>query len=654
MNSTPPILSPHELRALPLERIPYVCDQLRAFLIREITLHGGHFAAGLGAVELTVALHYVFNTPHDLLVWDVGHQCYPHKIICERGRSISTVRKKSGLAPFPSRSESEYDVFGVGHAGTSISAALGMVLGVALSGEKQTQRHVTAIIGDGGMNAGMAFEGLNHLGALDVDLLVILNDNAMSISPNVGALHNYFARLVSSQPVETLLHSTSEALSPMPSLHKVALKTKRLLQDVVSPGRFSQDGTSSGRFFEELGMKYFGPINGHNSISLIHVLRNINKIKGARLLHLITRKGKGYKQAEDNPVKFHAVSGNPQKNPFSPSPLSPKHPKTSAMDVSLPFPCTSYSKVFGKWLCDMAKKDAKLTAITPAMCEGSGMAEFAKLYPQRFFDVGIAEQHSVTLAAGMACADLKPVVAIYSTFLQRAYDQLIHDVALQNLKVTFAIDRAGVVGPDGPTHGGIFDLTFLRCVPNMIVMLPSDENMARKMLSTAYLHPGPAAVRYPRGKGPGSQITESLDTIPIGKSKIVCKGKNIALLSFGTLLSTCLSVAATLKATVVDMRFVKPLDKETIDNLCYTHKFLVTLEDNVVAGGAGSAVNEYLLSQGSSCAILNLGLPDRFQEHASREELLEDASLSARDILSNINTFVAKATTQGGRGGKNN
>lgn len=567
--------SPGDLKQVPETDLPKVAGELRAYLIESVASVGGHFGAGLGVVELTVALHYLFDTPHDRLVWDVGHQGYPHKILTGRRDRITTIKKKDGLAPFLRRAESEYDTFGVGHASTSISAALGMAIALQQRGD---HRKVVAVIGDGAITGGMAYEALNHAGGIAPDLLVVLNDNGMSISENVGGLDRTLARL--------------------------------------RAGEAGESGPHPEALFEELGFAYSGPIDGHDLSALLHALREARDRRGPQLLHVVTTKGKGYAPAEQEQIEYHAVGK------FDPArgvaPAAAKAP--------------SYSEVFGDWLCDMAKSDPKLVAITPAMREGSGMVRFSKQYPDRHFDVAIAEQHAVTLAAGLACEGMKPVVAIYSTFLQRAYDQLIHDVALQDLDVTFAIDRAGVVGPDGPTHAGSFDLSYLRCIPNMLVMAPSDEDECRKLLTTGFRHAGPAAIRYPRGNGPGVTIDPALGALPIGKAEVRRRGHGIALLAFGCTLAPAETAGAELGATVVDMRFVKPLDEALLLELARTHDALVTLEDNVIAGGAGSAVGECLAAHDSEIPLLHLGLPDAFLEHATREQLLAEAGLDAEGI----------------------
>ncbi|MEA3410958.1 MAG: 1-deoxy-D-xylulose-5-phosphate synthase [Pseudomonadota bacterium] len=612
MNDEYPLLAcidtPADLRKLPVQDLPVLCDELRSYLLHTVSGCGGHFAAGLGTIELTVALHYAFDTPFDRLVWDVGHQSYPHKILTGRRDRISSIRQQGGLAPFPTPQESEYDTFGVGHSSTSISAALGMALAFRQRGE---QHKCVAIIGDGAMTAGMAFEALNHLGDVYADVLVILNDNEMSISPNVGAMTNYLTRLLSGKVYSSMREGSKKLLKQMPPMWELAKRTEEHVKGMIAPGTL----------FEELGVNYFGPVDGHDVVALVQTLRNLRSHKGPRMLHTVTRKGKGYEPAEADPVGYHAV---PRFDP-NVGVVADKGPSSP-----------TYTKIFGDWICDMAAADERLIGITPAMREGSGLVRFDREYPGRYFDVGIAEQHSVTVAAGMAREGARPVVAIYSTFLQRAYDQLIHDVALQNLPVLFAVDRAGVVGPDGPTHSGSFDLTYLRCVPNMIVMAPSDENECRQMLYTGYLQDGPVAVRYPRGKGPGAVVQDEMQSLPIGKGVIRRKGKGIAILAFGSPLSAALVAADSLNATVADMRFVKPLDEDLIHDLVANHDLIVTVEDNAVAGGAGSAVNEILASCGPEPSTLNLGLPDRFLEHGSREQLLSEAGLDEAGILRSI------------------
>lgn len=601
------INSPADLKEMDPADFPDLARQLRNFLLYSVGQTGGHFGAGLGVVELTIALHYVFNTPEDRLIWDVGHQTYPHKILTGRREQMLTMRQQDGLAAFPCRTESPYDAFGVGHSSTSISAALGMLVAAR---RQQSDRHVIAVIGDGAMTAGMAFEALNHAGELDDNVLVILNDNNMSISRNVGGLSSYFARMWASKPYNFIRSGSKKVLSHIPPALKAAHRAEEYMKGMVSPGTL----------FEEIGFNYIGLVDGHDTERLIEVLSNIRQLRGPQLLHIVTQKGKGYTASENDPFGMHAMSKIEVK---------PKRP------VKTP-DTPSYSQVFGQWLCDMAASDERLMAITPAMSAGSGMDEFAQAWPERFFDVAIAEQHAVTFAAGMACDGLKPVIAIYSTFLQRAYDQLIHDVALQDLDVLFAIDRAGLVGEDGPTHAGSFDLSFLRCIPNMVIMAPSDENECRQMLYTGHLHEGPAAVRYPRGKGPGATINQTMEALPIGKAKLRRKGNTVAILAFGSMLTPALAAAEQLDATVVDMRFIKPLDTEMIRNMAQQHSLLVTLEENTIAGGAGSAVNEYLLQQNFLIPVLNMGLPDSFIPHGKVPQMLASAGLDRDGICQSI------------------
>lgn len=601
------IQTPADLRQLSETALPTVANELRAFLIHTLDQCGGHFGANLGAVELSIALHYLFNTPEDRLVWDVGHQAYAHKVLTGRRDLLHTIRRTHGLAPFPARSESPYDAFGVGHSSTSISAALGMAVA---AGQQGLNRQAVAIIGDGGLTGGMAFEALNHAGSLDANLLVVLNDNKMSISENVGALTNYLARIWSGKVYTTFREGSKKVLSALPSVKALAKRTETHVKGMITPGTL----------FEELGIHYFGPIDGHDLPTLLSMLRNLRGLKGPRLLHIVTEKGKGYTPAESDPIEYHAV----------------KPGFTTAKPSAIPTPTTirpTYSDVFGQWLCDVASRDKRLVAITPAMCEGSGMVEFSKTYKDRYFDVGIAEQHSLTLASGMACEGLKPVVAIYSTFLQRAYDQLIHDIALQNLDVTLALDRGGLVGGDGATHNGSFDLSYLRCIPNLVVMTPSDEDECRQMLHTGYHYNGPAAIRYPRGQGPGNiREDKTLQALPIGKAEIKQQGRGVALLAFGSMLTPALEAAKKLQATVVNMRFVKPLDTALLEELAESHALFVTIEENAVAGGAGSAVNEWLAQAGYLIPVLNLGLPDRFVEHGDPKALLASCGLDEKGI----------------------
>lgn len=607
------IRTPDDVRSLSRPELKKLAEQLRHNLIEIVSQNGGHLAASLGTVELTIALHYVFNTPDDRLIWDVGHQTYPHKMLTGRREKMYSMRKLNGLSGFPRREESEYDTFGVGHSSTSISAALGM----AIANKKlDIDRKVVAVIGDGAMTAGMAFEALNHAGDLDANLLVILNDNKMSISKNVGGLSKYLTRILSGRFYSGVREGGKKALSHMPNFLELARRAEEHMKGMIIPGTL----------FEELGFNYIGPIDGHDMDIMVETLNNLKHLHGPQFLHIITRKGKGYVHAEENPCAFHGVSK-----------FDKDTGKTNGKIQSGP----SYTSIFSKWLCDMASEDKNLVAITPAMREGSGLVDFSEKFPDRYFDVGIAEQHAVTLAAGMACEGMRPVVAIYSTFLQRAYDQLIHDVALQNLPVVFAIDRAGIVGPDGATHAGSFDLSYLRAIPNMMIMAPADENECRKMLSTAYRHNGPSAVRYPRGTGPGVEVTDSLETIPEGKSKTCRQGTNIAILSFGCMLGPAIKVGDMLDTTVINMRFVKPLDKELLLKISREYKLLVTLEDNVVSGGAGSGVSEFLSDNNINTPVLHLGLPDTFMEHGSREELLAMAGLDANGIVHAIQSSPA-------------
>jgi 1-deoxy-D-xylulose-5-phosphate synthase len=596
---------PADLRTLPETELPDLADELRAFLIDTVSQMGGHFAAGLGTVELTLALHYVYDTPHDRIVWDVGHQAYPHKVLTGRGDRLHTIKMTNGLAPFPTRSESEYDTFGVGHSSTSISAALGMAIANRLHGG---DRRVCAVIGDGAMSAGLAFEALNHAGSLDVDLLVVLNDNDMSISENVGALSNYFARVLSGRLYSGLREGGKKVLRRIPAAWELARRSEEHMKGMVLPGTM----------FEEMGFNYVGPIDGHDVGSLVKTLKNMRQLKGPQFLHVVTRKGKGYAPAEADPIKWHG-----------PGPFDAKAGVIFKEKSTGP----SYSQVFGQWLCDMAERDPRVVGITPAMREGSGLVEFSKKFPDRYFDVAIAEQHAVTLAAGLACEGSRPVVAIYSSFLQRGYDQLIHDVALQKLPVTFAIDRAGLVGGDGATHQGSFDLSFLRCVPNLVVMAPADEDECRQMLYTAVTLDAPAAVRYPRGPGPGVTPVAEMTALAVGKAEIRREGRSgLAILAFGTMVATCAALAERLDATLVNMRFVKPLDDELVIRIAGRHEYLVTVEENVVAGGAGSAVVELLNEQGYVRPVLQLGLPDRFIEHGSRADNLAAAGLDAASV----------------------
>ncbi|CAQ85527.1 MULTISPECIES: 1-deoxy-D-xylulose-5-phosphate synthase [Photorhabdus] len=601
--------NPEELRMLPKESLPKLCDELRQFLLNSVSRSSGHFASGLGTVELTVALHYVYKTPFDKLVWDVGHQAYPHKILTGRRDRIDTIRQKNGLHPFPWRDESEYDTLCVGHSSTSISAGLGM----AIAAQRENKgRRTVCVIGDGAITAGMAFEAMNHAGDIDPDILVILNDNEMSISENVGALNNHLAQLLSGKLYTTLREGGKKVFSNLPPIKELLKKTEEHIKGMVIPGTL----------FEELGFNYIGPIDGHDVLTLTQTLKNMRELKGPQLLHIMTKKGRGYAPAEKDPISWHAV---PKFDPATGT-----LPKSSDNRPT-------FSKIFGEWLCEEAANDKKLMAITPAMREGSGMVRFSREYPDQYFDVAIAEQHAVTFAAGLAIGGYKPIVAIYSTFLQRAYDQVIHDVAIQNLPVLFAIDRGGIVGADGQTHQGAFDLSFLRCIPNMVIMAPSDENECRQMLHTGYHYQqGPVAVRYPRGAGTGAEL-QPFEQLPIGKGVIRRQGKKVAILNFGTLLPDAITAAESLNATVIDMRFVKPLDKELILEMAGSHDLLVTLEENAIMGGAGSGVNELLMQEGHHIQILNLGLPDQFVPQGSQEEIRADLGLDATGIKNSIN-----------------
>lgn len=606
--------NPDELRSLPKESLPKLCDELRQYLLDSVSRSSGHFASGLGTVELTVALHYVYQTPFDHLVWDVGHQAYPHKILTGRRDKIATIRQKNGLHPFPWRAESEYDVLSVGHSSTSISAGLGMAVAAAREGKN---RRTVCVIGDGAITAGMAFEAMNHAGDIDPDMLVVLNDNEMSISENVGALNNHLAQLLSGKLYSTLREGGKKVLSGVPPIKELVKRTEEHLKGMVVPGTL----------FEELGFNYIGPVDGHDVQGLVATLKNMRDLKGPQLLHIMTKKGRGYAPAEKDPISFHAV---PKFDPASGT-----LPKNAG---GLP----TYSKIFGDWLCETAAKDSSLMAITPAMREGSGMVQFSRDYPQQYFDVAIAEQHAVTFAAGLAIGGYKPVVAIYSTFLQRAYDQLIHDVAIQKLPVMFAIDRGGIVGADGQTHQGAFDLSFMRCIPTMVIMTPSDENECRQMLYTGYhYNEGPSAVRYPRGNGTGAPL-EPLNSLPIGKGVVRREGEKLAILNFGTLLPEAAQVAETLNATLVDMRFVKPLDEQLILELATSHDALVTLEENAIMGGAGSGVNELLMAKRRRVPVLNIGLPDFFVSQGSQEEVRVDLGLDAAGIQRQIEVWLAQ------------
>ena len=604
---------PSDLRALERKQLAALARELRDYLIHSVANTGGHLSSNLGTVELTVALHYVFNTPQDRLVWDVGHQTYIHKILTGRRERMSTLRQFGGVAGFPRRIESEYDTFGTAHSSTSISAALGMAVAARMKGE---ERRVVAIIGDGAMTAGMAFEALNNAGAMDANLLVVLNDNDMSISENVGALNNYLAKLMSGRFYAAARKTSEKVLGVMPPVLELAKRAEEHVKGMVTPGTL----------FEEFGFNYIGPIDGHNLDALVSTLGNLKKLEGPQFLHVVTRKGKGYEPAEKDPILYHGVTK------FDPDVgITPKSGGKP-----------TYTQIFGDWLCDMAALDSRLIAITPAMREGSGLVRFSHEYPDRYFDVGIAEQHALTFAAGLACEGLKPVVAIYSTFLQRAYDQLIHDICIQNLPVLFGIDRAGLVGADGPTHAGSFDLSYLRCLPGMVIMAPCDENECRQMLYTGFQIDGPAAVRYPRGSGPGAQVQKDLSALPIGKGDVRRRGLRVAILCFGALLKPCLEAAEKLGATVANMRFVKPLDEELVRELATSHEWLVTVEENTILGGAGSAVLETLEKQGIQKKVLQLGLPDRFVDHGDPARLLKECGLDAEGIHASISAKLAE------------
>ncbi len=605
--------TPEELRQLPKESLPKVCEELRKYLLNSVSQSSGHFASGLGAVELTVALHYVYQTPYDKLIWDVGHQAYPHKILTGRREKIATIRKKDGLHPFPWRDESEYDTLSVGHSSTSISAALGLAISAERNGE---DRKVVSVIGDGAITAGMAFEAMNHAGDIKPNMLVILNDNEMSISENVGALNNHLAQLLSGSLYTSIRESGKKVLSGLPPIKEFAKRTEEHLKGMVAPGTL----------FEELGFNYIGPVDGHDVNELVKTLRNMRELKGPQFLHIMTKKGKGYAPAENDPIGYHAV------------------PKFDLEQQQLPKSSSSkptFSAIFGQFLCDMASVDRDLMAITPAMREGSGMVEFSKRFPQQYFDVAIAEQHAVTLATGLALGGKQPIVAIYSTFLQRGYDQLIHDVAIMDLPVMFAIDRAGLVGADGQTHQGAFDISFLRCIPNLVIMTPSDENECRQMLYTGHCHQGPSAVRYPRGTGMGVAIEKDFTALTIGKGRHIRQGNKIAILNFGPLLPAAIEAAEQLDATVIDMRFVKPLDEALLLEVAQQHETLVTLEENAIAGGAGSAVNECLMKNKQRNHVLNLGLPDQFIHQGTQEELYQELGLDGDGIQRAILHYLA-------------
>ncbi|SDW40072.1 1-deoxy-D-xylulose-5-phosphate synthase [Nitrosomonas oligotropha] len=605
------INSPSQLRELEQKKLPQFAKELRDFLVESVAKTGGHLSSNLGTVELTVALHYVFNTPHDQLVWDVGHQTYAHKILTGRRDGMSKLRMHGGIAGFPRRDESEFDAFGTAHSSTSISAALGMAVAARLN---HTDRRAIAIIGDGAMSAGMAFEALNNAGVMDANLLVILNDNDMSISRPVGALNNYLAKLMSGRFYATARRAGEKVLGVVPPVLELAKRAEEHVKGMVTPGTL----------FEEFGFNYIGPIDGHDLDVLITTLNNIKQLDGPQFLHVVTRKGAGYKVAEEDPILYHGVGKfDPKKGIVAKSAGKP-----------------AYTQIFGDWLCDMAAQDSRLIGVTPAMREGSGLVRFSEEYPERYFDVGIAEQHAVTFAAGAACDGLKPVVAIYSTFLQRAYDQLIHDVAIQNLPVVFAIDRAGLVGADGPTHAGSFDLSYLRCIPNMTVMAPADENECRQMLYTAFKLDTPSAVRYPRGTGPGVKIQKDMQALPIGRGEIRRQGEKIALLAFGSMLTPCLNAAEELNATVANMRFIKPLDDDLVASLAASHDVLVTVEENTVLGGAGSAVTESLNSQRINVKVLQLGLPDVFIDQGDHAQMLADCGLDKDGIIKSVRAIL--------------
>ncbi len=610
------INDPADLRQLPRESLPLLAEELRAFLIESVAKTGGHLSSNLGTVELTIALHYVFNTPEDRLVWDVGHQTYAHKVLTGRRAGMARLRMQDGISGFPRRSESPYDTFGVGHSSTSISAALGMAVAARDKGE---ERRVVAIIGDGAMSAGQAFEALNNAGVVDANLLVILNDNDMSISPPVGALNKYLARLLSGRTFNAARKAGEKMLSKTPSLLELAKRAEEHVKGMFVPGTL----------FEEFGFNYIGPIDGHDLDSLIPTLHNLRQLKGPQFLHVVTRKGQGYKLAEADPVLYHGVAKFDTANGIDTAKVGGGSGKVT------------YTQVFGEWLCDMARADPRLVAITPAMSEGSGMVRFAEEFPGRFHDVGIAEQHALTFAAGLACEGVKPVVAIYSTFLQRAYDQLIHDVALQNLPVMLAIDRGGLVGADGATHQGAFDLSYLTCIPNMVVMAPADENECRQMLTTAFRLDCPAAVRYPRGGGPGVPVDAGLTALPVGKGEVRRRGRRVAILAFGTLLTAALQAGERLDATVVNMRFVKPLDQGLLKELAGEHKLLVTVEENAIIGGAGSEVARFLETAGLKTPVLRMGLPDRFIDHGDQAHMLAELGLDANGIVDRIKHFIS-------------
>jgi 1-deoxy-D-xylulose-5-phosphate synthase len=603
---------PSDLRELDLKDLPKFSDELREYLLYSVGQTGGHFGAGLGVVELTTALHYVFDTPKDKIVWDVGHQAYPHKLITGRKEAMDTIRQTNGLAPFPTRSESEYDTYGVGHSSTSISAALGMAAAARLKGE---DKEVVAVIGDGAMTAGMAYEALSHAGSIDENILVVLNDNQMSISENVGGLTNYLAKVWASPLYNQIRKGGKTVLRFIPAASRIARRAEIQAKGLLTPGTL----------FEELGLSYIGPINGHDSVAMVKILNELKKMGGPRLLHVITQKGKGFLPAELDPIGYHAINK-----------IKPLKRQEEEEEEGEKLP--TFSQIFGEWLCYKAEKDSLLTAITPAMREGSGLIEFSTKYPDRYYDVAIAEQHSVSLAAGMACEGLKPVVAIYSTFLQRAYDQLIHDVALQNLNVLFAIDRAGLVGADGPTHQGAFDISYLRCIPNMVVMTPSDENNTWKMLNTGFNYQGPASIRYPRGSGPGAKVEKNDSTIELGKSSLIkdSEDKKIAIMNFGSTLDLAVELAEDFSSSIIDMNFVKPLDHKRIKGLAEEYKLLITLEENAIKGGAGSAVAEFLADNNLRVSLLNFGISDEFVQHGSPDHQKVSSGLGKEEITEKI------------------
>ncbi len=608
--------APAQLRELDKQSLPQLANELREYLLYSVGQSGGHFGAGLGVVELTIALHFVYDTPEDLLVWDVGHQAYPHKVLTGRREQLPTIRQKDGLSPFPKQGESEFDTFGVGHSSTSISAALGMAIAAKNMGK---DKKVAAVIGDGALTAGMAFEALNHAGHENADMLVILNDNDMSISENVGGLNKYLAKILSSKTYASMREGSRKVLSNIPHAWELASKTEEHVKGFFTPGIL----------FEELGFNYIGPVDGHDLPALIKTLNNMRELKGPQFLHVVTKKGKGFEPAEADPITYHALSpaSSAATNSTTTSPAKKK---------------LSFSNIFGQWMCDMAEQDERLMGITPAMREGSDLVKFSEQYPERYFDVAIAEQHAVTVAAGMACEGSKPVVAIYSTFLQRAYDQLIHDVAIQNLDVTFAVDRAGLVGADGPTHAGAYDISFLRCIPNMVIAAPSDENECRQLLYTCYMHEGPAAVRYPRGSGSGIEAENNMQRLTLGKGRIVREGADTAILCFGPLLSEALTAARQHNATVVDMRFIKPMDESLVLAMAQSHDFIITLEDNAIMGGAGSAVNEVLLKEGYHGKVVNLGIPDIYVDHGSQQEQWASLGMDAAGISARLTEFESR------------